>query len=40
MIVRKEKASDIEAITEAAKAVFRDHSISNQAEHIIVKALR
>ena len=40
MIPRKETPADIEAITEVTIAAFKDHPISNQTEHFIVKALR
>lgn len=40
MILRNETPADIEAITEVTMAAFKDHEISNQTEHFIVKALR
>lgn len=40
MIIRKESASDIEAITEVTIAAFKDHPISRHTEQFIVKALR
>ena len=40
MRVRRETAGDVEGITEVTIAAFRDHPISRQTEHFIVKALR
>ncbi|MCB0221649.1 MAG: N-acetyltransferase [Chrysiogenetes bacterium] len=40
MIIRKETASDIDAITEVTLAAFKTLEVSNQTEHFIVKALR
>ncbi len=40
MIIRKETASDINAITQVTQAAFKTLSISNQTEHLIIKALR
>ncbi len=40
MIIRKETAADIEAITEVTIAAFKTLVISNQTEHLIIKALR
>ena len=40
MILRKETAADIEAITEVTIAAFKNHPISNQTEQFIIKALR
>jgi len=40
VIVRKETASDIQAITELTIAAFADHPISQQTEQFIVAALR
>jgi putative acetyltransferase len=40
MIIRKETASDIEAITQVTIAAFRTLQISNQTEQFIIKALR
>ena len=40
MIIRKETASDIEAITEITMAAFKTHPISNQTEQFIINALR
>lgn len=40
MIIRKETATDIQAITEVAIAAFTNHPISHQTEHFIIKALR
>jgi len=38
--LRKETASDIEAITEVTIAAFKDHPVSHQTEQFIIKALR
>jgi putative acetyltransferase len=40
MIIRKETASDIEAISQVTIAAFRTLAISNQTEHFIINALR
>lgn len=40
MIIRKEQNTDIDAITEVTIAAFKNHPISRQTEHFIVKALR
>ena len=40
MIIREEKNSDIEAITDVTIAAFKNHPVSRQTEHFIVKALR
>jgi putative acetyltransferase len=40
MIIRKETASDIEAITQVTIAAFRTLPISNHTEQFIIKALR
>lgn len=40
MILRKETAADIEAITEVTKAAFENHPVSRQTEHFIIHALR
>jgi putative acetyltransferase len=40
MILRKETAADIEAITEVTIAAFLNHPISNHTEQFIIKALR
>lgn len=40
MIIRKETASDIEAITEVTVAAFKTLPVSNQTEHFIIQALR
>lgn len=40
MDIREETASDIGAITDVTIAAFRDHPISRQTEHFIVRALR
>ena len=40
MIIRKETALDIEAITDVTIAAFKTLAVSNQTEHFIVKALR
>jgi putative acetyltransferase len=40
MIVRKEENTDFDAITEVTIAAFKDHPISRQTEHFIIKALR
>ena len=40
MILRNERVTDIEAITEVTIAAFKNHPISNQTEQFIIKALR
>lgn len=40
MILRNERAADIEAITEITITAFKNHPISNHTEQFIVKALR
>lgn len=40
MIIRREKPSDIEAITQVTKVAFEDHSFSHQTEHFIIRDLR
>ena len=40
MILRKETAADVEAITEVTTAAFRNHPISKHTEQFIIKALR
>lgn len=40
MIIRHEKPSDIDAITEVIKAAFRDHPYSQQVGHFIIRDLR
>lgn len=40
MILRNERATDIEAITEVTIAAFRNHPISNHTEQFIINALR
>jgi putative acetyltransferase len=40
MIIRKEKATDIAAISEVTIAAFKNHPISNQTEQFIIHALR
>ena len=40
VIIRKETASDIEAITQVTIAAFRTLQISNHTEQFIIKALR
>lgn len=40
MLIRKERDTDIEAITEITKAAFKDLQVSNQTEHFIIMALR
>jgi putative acetyltransferase len=40
MIIRNEKSTDIEAISEVTVAAFQNHPISNQTEEFIIKALR
>ncbi len=40
MIIRNEKASDIEAISEVTAAAFANHPYSQQTEQFIIKALR
>jgi predicted N-acetyltransferase YhbS len=38
MIIRNERNTDIEAISEVTIAAFRNHPISHQTEHLIIKA--
>lgn len=40
MIIRKEEPADQDAITRVTAAAFKNHPISRQTEHFIVKALR
>lgn len=40
MLIRAEKASDIDAIDEITRAAFRDVAVSRQTEQFIIKALR
>ncbi len=40
MIIRQEKNTDIEAITQVTIAAFENHPISRQTEHFIINALR
>ena len=40
MIIRSEKPSDIDAITNVNVEAFKNHPFSHQSEHLIVKALR
>jgi putative acetyltransferase len=40
MIIRKETASDIEAITQVTIAAFKTLPVSNHTEQFIIKALR
>jgi putative acetyltransferase len=40
MNIRKETASDIEAITEVTRLAFLDHPVSRQTEQFIIHALR
>ena len=40
MIIRKETAADIEAITEVTIAAFKTLPVSNHTEQFIIKALR
>lgn len=40
MILRNETAGDVESIAEVTIAAFADHSVSNQTEQFIIKALR
>lgn len=40
VIIRKETASDVDAITDVTLAAFKTLEVSNQTEHFIVKALR
>lgn len=40
MIIRNERESDAEVISEVTKAAFKDHPYSNQTEHFIVNSLR
>ena len=38
--VRKERATDIDAISRLTEAAFRDHPRSNHTEQFIINALR
>ena len=40
MIIRKEKSSDVDAITEVTVAAFKNHPISQHTEQFIIQALR
>ncbi len=40
MIVRNEKPSDIDAITQVIKTAFQSHSFNHQTEHYIIRDLR
>jgi putative acetyltransferase len=40
MIIRNEKESDIEVISEITRAAFENHPVSNQTEQFIIRALR
>ena len=40
MIIRKEKPSDIEAISEVTMAAFEDYSFTQQTEHFTIRDLR
>ena len=40
MIIRSEKPSDIEVITDVTKLAFEDHSFSQETEHLIIYDLR
>ena len=40
MIIRHEKPSDIDTITEITKVAFKDQSFSQQTEHFIIRDLR
>ena len=40
MLIRHEKPSDVEAITEVTKVAFEDHSFCQQTEHFIIRDLR
>ncbi len=40
MIIRQEKNTDIEAITQVTIAAYENHPISRQTEHFIINALR
>jgi putative acetyltransferase len=40
LIIRNERAADIEEITEVTIAAFKNHPISNHTEQFIIKALR
>ena len=40
MIIRKEKSTDIEAITKVTIEAFKDHPVSGCTEQFIIKALR
>lgn len=40
MTIREETAADIDAITQATVAAFETLEVSNQTEHLIIKALR
>ncbi len=40
MIIRKEKNTDFESITNVTIEAFKNHPISRQTEHFIINALR
>jgi putative acetyltransferase len=40
MIIRKEKPSDVEAITDITKAAFKNHPYGHKTEQFIINALR
>ena len=40
MIIRHEKPSDIDTITEITKVAFKDYPINQQIEHLIIRDLR
>lgn len=40
MIIRHEKPSDVDTITEVTKVAFKDHPSSQQIEHFIIRDLR
>lgn len=40
LIIRNEKASDLEAITEVTNAAFEDHPSNQQTEHLTIQDLR
>ena len=40
MIIRKEKNTDFESITNVTIEAFKNHPISHQTEHFIINALR
>ena len=40
MIIRNERDSDVEVISDVTKAAFENHPISNHTEQFIIKALR